>query len=213
MIATALLLSSCGTGSFSNPFVQSLGVTLTPSTLTLTPGTTARAGVTALISSTGEAATGLTIKAAEVPPGLTVSGSTGAVTVSAAPDVSPGVYSIPLTVTAPGASGTAQLAVTVPTPTTPGFTVTLDPDPVDVVQGTGMHVALRVTPDAGFTSPVLVTGVKGNLTTTIDPDGGGLTVQAAPTAVPGTYVLTVTTQGGTVTRTSSLTVTVTEATQ
>jgi hypothetical protein len=212
MIATVLLLSSCGTGSFSNPFVQSLGVTLTPSTLTLTPGTTARAGVTALISSTGEAATGLTVTASDLPSGLTVSGSTGAVTVSAAKDVSPGVYSIPLTVSAPGARGTAQLAVTVPTPTTPGFTVTLDPDPVAVVQGTGMHVALRVTPEAGFTDPVVVTEVTGNLKTTIDPDGGGLTVQAVPSAVPGTYILTVTTQGGTVTHTSALTVTVTEAT-
>lgn len=141
-----LLLAGCGSGPFANPFIQAIEVTLTPSALTLPPGETARVQVSGRVAGGGGAVTGLKVTPEEVPAGLTVTPSTGALTVTAREDAEAGAYRIPLTVTAPGGRGEAVLAVTVPGGAAQAdYRLTFTPSPVTLRQGERVRVAVTAT--------------------------------------------------------------------
>ncbi|GGS03014.1 putative Ig domain-containing protein [Deinococcus sedimenti] len=209
LLPAALLLSSCGTGAFSNPFIQPIEVTLNPSAVALAPGSSTRVQVTGKVSGTADAVTGLNITAREVPAELSVTPSTGALTVTVKPGSAPGTYSVPLAITATGGSGTAVLAVTVtPTTRTP-YTIT--PITSLTVQP-GQQRRVSITPDrAGeLATDVRITGITGALNVTRDTDPLGFTISAAATQTVGTYVMQITTTDGTQTLNTPLTVNVEE---
>ena len=101
----ALSLSGCGTGPFANPFIQSIEVTLTPSDLTLKPGATGRVQVSGKLATTGAVVTGLTVRADEIPTGLSVTPSTGSIVVTAQADAQEGTYAVPVSATTTGGRG------------------------------------------------------------------------------------------------------------
>ncbi|MFN4249499.1 hypothetical protein [Deinococcus sp.] len=209
LLPAALLLSSCGTGALSNPFIQTIEVTLNPSAVTLPPGSSTRVQVTGKVSGTADTVTGLNITPREVPAELTVTPSTGALTVAVQSGAAPGTYSVPLAVTAAGGSGTAVLAVTVtPTTRTP---YTIKPITALTLQP-GQQRRVSITPDrAGeLATDVRITGLTGALGVTQDADPLGFTISAAATQTVGAYVLQITTSDGTQTVTTPLTVNVEE---
>lgn len=210
LLTSVLALTACGAADspFANPFTTTIDVALSPSTLTLAPGTNSRVQVSGTAS--GTAVTGLTIAASDVPDGLSVTSSTGAVTVSASRTVRTGTYSIPLKVSAPGGAGSAQLAVTVQAP---DYTVAFSGSPLNLVVGSSVRVSLTATQNGSNAPLVHVIDVSGALKTTLDTDPLGFTVSAAGTQTLGTYVLQVTTTDGVTTRVDPLTVNVTEAAQ
>lgn len=191
-----LLLSGCGTGPLANPFIQSIEVTLTPSALTVPLGETARVQVTGRVAGEGGAVTGLTITPKEVPAGLSVTPSTGALTVTTAKDAPAGVYSIPLAVTAPGGRGEAVLAVTVPSAAKQAaYALRFAPSPLTLAQGDQVRVSVSAFRGDQHAEDVYVNKVTGALAVTVDSsDLLGFTVQAAADQAPGSYVLQVTTE-------------------
>ena len=209
LLPAALLLSSCGTGAFSDPFTQTIEVTLNPSAVTLTPGNATRVQVTGKVSGTTDAVTGLNITAREIPAELTVTPSTGALTVTARSGAAAGTYSVPLAITTTGGRGSAVLAVTVtPTTRTPYTIKALSA----LTMQPGQQRRISVVPDRGgeLATDVHITSVTGALTVTRDSDPLGFTISTAATQTPGSYVLQVTTSDGTQTVNTPLTVTVEE---
>lgn len=194
-----LLLAGCGSGPLANPFLQAIEVTLAPNTLTLPPGETARVQVTGRVAGAGGVVTGLKITPQDVPEDLTVTASTGAVTVTAKDTARGGTYSVPLGVTVPGGRGEAVLAVTVVRPVEKtAYSLTFTPSPVTLAQGERVRVAVNATREDGQPAlDVRVTQITGALLTTTDStDPLGLTVSAGAQQDPGAYVLQITTQDG-----------------
>ena len=202
------LVTACGSanGAFANPFTQQIEVTLSPSTVTLMPGSGTRVQLTG--AANGTAVTGLAVTASDVPDGLVITPSTGAVTVAANSTMKPGTYSIPLSVTAPGGQGSAQLAVSV---VAPDYAVTFTGNPLALTAGASLRVSFTATRDSKPVPQVRVLKVTGALATSVGSDPLGFTVQAAPDQTVGTYTLLVTTTDGTITRVDPLTVNVSAA--
>ena len=212
LLLPLLLLTACGSGPFSNPLIQHINVTLSPSDLNLVQGGSARVQVSGTLAGSSTVLTGLTVAPLEVPAGLSVTASSGAVTLSASSSAAPGTYSVPLDVTTFGGRGQGLLAVTVSAPVTPSYQVAFSPVSPTLIQGSSVRVSLVAT-RAGQPEPgVQVISVTGALSVTSDPaDPLGFTLTAAPTQVPGDYTMQVTTGDGSVTKVTPLIVQVTAA--
>ncbi|GGR12824.1 hypothetical protein GCM10008957_27210 [Deinococcus ruber] len=209
LLGSALALTACGSGPdspFANPFTQSIQVTLNPSSVTLSPGATTQVQVTG--TANGSAVTGLNITAADVPTGLTLTPSTGQITVAASTTLHPGTYAVPLQVTAPGGQGSAQLAITVKAP---DYSVAFSGNPISLAAGSSVRVSLTATQNGANAPLVHVVKVTGALNVTLDQDPVGFTVSVPGNQTLGAYVLQVTTSDGITTRVDPLTVNVTEA--
>lgn len=211
----ALSLTACGSGPFANPFVQPIEITLTPSDLTLRPGSTGRVQVSGKLSTTNEVVTGLNIKAEEVPAGLKVTPSTGSLVVTANPDAMEGTYAIPLTASVSGGRGQAVLAVTVTgsPSTTDTYNVTWNPQEVTLQQGQSTRIALNATRGELPASDVRVASVQSDLSAQVAPDGLGVIVSASADQLPGSYLSRVVTRTTQTAQVNTIPVTVTEAQQ
>lgn len=205
LILTALLLTACGGSSspFANPFQQQISVTLTPGTVTLLKGASTTVALTG--QANGSAVTGLTVTPRDVPAGLTLTPGTGSLTVAASADAAVGTYNVPLTVTAPGGQGEAQVAVIV---SAADYVVTFASNPLTVTQGTDYRVALTATQGGANDPAVKVQNVTGGLKATLDGDPLGFKIQVRADQTIGTYVLQVTTSDGVNSRVDNLTVNV-----
>lgn len=193
------LLTACGSGAFSNPFIQHIDVTLTPNAVTLNPGNTARVNVTGTASGSSTIISGLTVNAHDVPDGFSVVTGTGSATVTASATAAAGTYSVPLDVSATGGKGSAVLTVTVSLPTAAPYTATFTPSPVALEAGKSVRVAGTAQDSAGkMKSDVRILSISGVLPTTFTAaDPLGFTVSSATSDTPGNYVLLVTTTDGT----------------
>ena len=213
--AAFLLLTACGSGAFSNPFVQQINVTLSPSALTLAPGANSRVQVTGVAEGTTTQLTGLNIKASDVPADLTVTPSTGAVTVAAASGAKEGTYSIPLDITTTGGKGQAVLAVTVATAAATPATVNFSPSEVTLNPGQTLPVAALITRSGATVQGARIVSVTGALGVKLDAsDPLGFEVSATGAQTLGSYVLQVTTtDSSNRTQVSNLSVTVEAKTQ
>lgn len=212
LLLPLLLLTACGNGPFANPLIQHIDVTFTPGELSLVQGASARVQVSGKVTGSSNVVTGMTVTAADVPNGITVTTSTGAVLISASSSAEPGTYSLPLNVTTFGGSGQGVLAITITAPVTPEYQVAFTPASPSLVQGGSVRLSLVAT-RAGQPDPsVHVTSVNGALQVTTDPtDPIGFTVSAAATQVPGDYTLQVTTNDGSTTKVTPIIVQVTAA--
>src|SRR5207245_1103867 len=87
-----------------------------------------------------------------------------------------------------------------------------------VVQGAGTTYAVSITPSGGFTAAVIftVSGLPGGATASFSPNpataSSAMTVGTGAATPPGSYALTITGVSGTLTRTTSVTLTVNPAT-
>lgn len=203
------LLTACGSGPFGNPFTQHIDVTMTPNSLTLTPGSSARVNVSGTASGTTTPITGLAITAHDVPQGLSVVTGTGSVTVTAASTAEVGSYSIPLDVSTTGGKGSAVLPVTISLPTEQAYTLSFTPSPVTLEAGKSIRVAGTAVDSAGkIKTDVRIRSISGVLKTSYAvTDSLGFTISSAPSDTPGSYVLLVTTTDGVNTVTTPVSVT------
>lgn len=213
-LIASLSLTACGSGAFSNPFVQQINVTLTPSSLELSAGGSGRTTVTGVASGTTATLTGLTVTAHDVPKGLSVTTGTGGVTVTAASDAAPGTYAVALDATQPGGTGSAVLTVTIKQPVSAaGYAVAFSPDDSSIAVGSSLRLAgTAKDTDGNLRTDVHITSIVGALKTSFTAsDPLGFTVQTSAGDIAGSYVLLVNTSDGTHTLTTPVTVTVTAA--
>jgi uncharacterized membrane protein len=201
-----------------------ISLSASSSALTLTLGRTTQTTITSAASSTLQSAVALSI--AGVPAGVTATfspttiaspGSGPAVlTVSAASSAVPGTYA--LTVTATGGGQTARLAISLAIPA-PSFTLSPVTTSLNITAGNTARTTFTTTPANGFSAAIglSIAGLPSGVTaafsaTSLSGSAAAasvLTLTAAKTAAAGTYALTVTARGGTVTQTSSLSLLVT----
>lgn len=211
ILAMSLLLAGCGSGQFSNPFTTSLNVTLTPSTISATSSTPGHASVTATDGTSN--VTGLKVSATSVPEGLTVDVNGSSVTVTPAVSTAPGLYPVTLQASVPGGSGNAILSVNVTAVKMPGYSVTITPADATTTQGTSVHVAATITPEADFTGSVAVLRVDGSAPgITVKSDSTGATLTPALNAAPGVYSFQLITSDGTTEKRTPFSLTVTPPT-
>src|SRR5207253_2647192 len=120
-----------------------------------------------------------------------------------------------------GASGTlthtASVTLAVSPAPVPDFSLSATPASQRVVQGAGTTYAVSITPSGGFTAVVTfsVSGLPGGVTASFSPNpataSSAMTVATGAATPPGSYALTITGASGTLTRTTSVTLTVNPA--
>lgn len=223
-VAAAVVLSACGGGGdgTTDPTPSgSFTVSLSPSSLNVTPGLTGN--VTATIARTGSFTGTVTLAVEGLPTGVTgafnpasiASGTTSTtLTVNAAANAVPGTYTFTIRGSASGQTDrTASATVTVNAPS--NLTFTFSPTALAVAIGEQAKSTLTFT-RTNLTAPIAiaVSGAPTGVTVSVLPGSvttetsAEMTVVAGATATPGTYTLTATATGGSVVVTAGLTLTV-----
>src|SRR3989441_1005585 len=112
---------------------------------------------------------------------------------------------------------TKSVTLTVNPAPVPDFSLSATPASQTVVQGAGTTYAVSITPSGGFTAAVTfsVCGLPGGATASFSPNpataSSTMTVGTGAATPPGSYALTITGVSGTLTRTTSVTLTVNPA--
>jgi hypothetical protein len=125
------------------------------------------------------------------------------------------IGSYPLTITGTSGSLTHTAAATLAVEPAGNFSLTGSPASQSVAQGQGTSYAMTVNPSNGFNSPVSlsVTGLPSGVTGSFSPNpttaGSTLTLATRASTPPGTYTLALKGISGNLTRTTSVSLTVT----
>jgi len=162
------------------------------------------------------------VTAGFAPPSLPPPGSgSSTVTLSVASTTAPGTYSISLTGNGGGLTHSTSLSLTVTPASNPDFAVAVSPPSVSIVQGGNGTSTVTTTISGGFNAAIglSASGLPAGVNAVFNPPilaapGSGssiLTLSADPTTAVGGYTVTVTGTGGGLTRSTSLTLTVTPA--
>ena len=202
----ALAIVSCGHGDSGGP--SGTFSVAAPTTLTVQAGSSATVQVA--VTRTGGFSGTVTLDLTAHPEALTHSfapavvpgaSSTATLTVTVDATVAPGTYTIKLSGKASGLSEQAVLIVLTVTPApTGGFTLSLDPASLSIMQGQGGTATITLSRTAPFTGPVALQiliappGVTRTFDPAVIPAGGSsstLTIAVAADAVPGAYPLVV----------------------
>ena len=210
-----------------------LNLTLAAASVSLQAGATAQ--TTLAVAHSGSFNSAVTLSAKGAPTGLGISftpasisapgDGTSTVKVTASASVAPGTYNIGLNATGGNLLKTQTLAVTVQA--APGFTLALSATRLSIAQGANGTLKLTVSGAAGgFASALALSATAGSggalptgLSAAFAPaslaaPGTGtstLTLTVARTLAVGVYPLTVTATGGGVTRSTTASLTVTQA--
>ncbi len=198
------------------PTVPEFSLSATPASQTLQRGSSGNYGVT--ISPTNGFNSAVTLSVSGLPAGATgtftpnpaTASSTLAVTTGASTPA--GTY--PLTIT--GVSGTLTHTTTVSlTVTVPDFSLSATPASQTLQRGASGNYGVTINPTNGFSSAVtlsvsgLPTGATGTFTPNPATASSTLAVTTAGTTPAGTYPLTITGVSGTLTHTTTVSLTVT----
>lgn len=220
VLATAACSESTSTGP-----LPSIGLSVSPGTVTLEQG--ASGAVTAQLTRGGEYEGAVSLTVSGAPTGVTVtadpsslSGATTSSTISiaVAESASPGNY--PLTVQAAGAgvdAATASVTLTVTERPAGSFTIRVSPAAVSITQGMSASTEVQVTRtnfdgNVTFAATNLPAGVTASFApTSTTANTSAVTLQASAGATPGTYTVTFTGTSGTEVETADLGLTVVEA--
>jgi hypothetical protein len=230
LLACSLLaggLTSCSNSNSGNSGSQAT-LTLTPSAITLTAGTSGQPASLLLAAPAGAGAA--TISVAGLPTGVTVSPSTlsatpGAalpLTFSAASSAPITTAMVTFTATVSGQSASTQAPFTVqatatPPPATPDFSLSASPATVSLTaNGTPATVSLLATAQNGFSAnvPVTIAGLPAGVTAqpspiTLTPGTAATVTLTAPQGTaPGSSTVTLTGTSGSLTHTASVAITV-----
>ncbi|GAA5336395.1 MULTISPECIES: M66 family metalloprotease [Thermus] len=186
-------------------------------TLTPTNGFTGAVSLSLVDRNTHNPVPGITL----TPPSVSLAGSpvTQTLTVSVGSGVAPGTYPLKLRAVSGNITQEKNLDVTVSSPPSEDFTLTLESSALSVPQGGTAYVRLVVSGTyPGSIDLSLVdanknpfSGVTLSPTSTPVPSAPNLELKASPSLSPGTYNLYVRGTGGSLTREVSLTLSVTPA--
>src|SRR5207302_1375924 len=126
----------------------------------------------------------------------------------------PGSYALTITGVSGTLTRTTSVTLTVNPAPVPDFTLSATPASQSVVQGAGTTYTVSITPSGGFTAAVTfnVSGLPGGATASFSPNpptaSSSLYTALFPSTPPGSYALTITGVSGTLTHTTSVTLTV-----
>jgi uncharacterized membrane protein len=212
---------NCGgsAGSFS--------ISASPSSVTVTQGSSGNSTITTTISGSFNSA--IALSASGLPSGATASfnptsiGAPGSgsstLTLSTASTTPTGSYNITVTGTGGGVTQTTTVSLTVNPATSPDFTISASPSSVSIAQGASGSSTISTTVSGGFNSAISLSasGLPAGTTASFSPTsipapGSGsstLTFTVGSSTATGTYSVTVTGTGGGVTHTTSISLTVT----
>ena len=232
ILVAATAAAACGGGddnTGTNP-TPAIGVSVTPTSLSLVQG--ANGTVTVTGSRSGGFAGNIDLSLEGAPAGVTSSFTpssltsnftTSTVTITAAASTAPGNYNLTIRAKGSGVTDqTASVALTVTAVATPSFSMSLTPTSLSLAQGASGSSTVNLTRTNGFTGAVnlAATGAPAGLTVTPNPASvatgsttATLNVAVAASTAAGTYPITITGSGtGVSNQTATLSVTVTAAT-
>ena len=196
-----------------------------PASVSVVQGNQGTSTITTTVS--GGFSNAITLSAAGVPAGTTVSFSpnpiaapgagTSTMTFTVGASTATGTY--PITVTGNGGGIQQTATVTLTVTAAPNFTLAASPASLSVVQGNQGTSTITTTVSGGFNSAITLSaaGVPAGTTVNFSPNpiaapGAGsstMTIAVGSSTAVGTYPITVTANGGGIQRTATVTLTVT----
>src|SRR5437870_3130373 len=203
------------------PANPDFALSATPASQTVTQGGSTT--YTVNISPSGGFTAAVSLSAAGLPAGTSASFSPNPATASSTMTVGtgaatpPGSYALTITGVSGTLTRTTSVTLTVNPAPVPDFSLSATPASQSVVQGAGTTYAVSITPWGGFTAAVnfSVSGLPGGATASFSPNpataSSTMTVGTGSATPPGSYALTITGASGTLTRTTSVTLTVNPA--
>ena len=198
----------------------SFSLTLSPTSLSLSPGAAGTTWATTIRTTTFNSA--IAVKVTGAPAGVTT--TTGSIAipgsgvcalgVTVGSTVTAGTYPLTVSATGGGVTKTAPLSLIVLAP--PSFSLTVSPASLSLAPGASGNSTATTVATSSFNSAITVsvTGAPAGVTVTagaVSAPGSGsksIGVTLASSVVAGTYPLTVSATGGGVTKTASLSLTV-----
>ncbi|HXN65365.1 MAG TPA: protease pro-enzyme activation domain-containing protein [Candidatus Acidoferrales bacterium] len=196
----------------------SFGLSPSPSSLTITQGSGGTSTIT--IAPTNGFSGGVTLSASGLPAGVTASFATNPVTGSSVLTLTASGTAVTGTgtVTITGVSGSltegTTIALIVNASAQPNFALSASPSGVTITQGTLGTSTITITPSHGFTGGValsasgLPSGVTASFGTNPATNSSVLTLTAAATAAYGTANITITGVSGSLTKQTTVSLTV-----
>jgi hypothetical protein len=192
---------SCG-GTVTNDF----SISLSPTSISVAHGASGTSTVSTAVTSGSAESIALSVSGlptgatASFSPTSVTSGGSSTLTVNVGATVTPGTYMLTVTGTATSGSHTATLALTVPTPVTNDFSISLSPTALTVAQGASGTDTVSTAVTSGSAESIslsasgLPTGATASFSPTSVTSGGSstLTISVGASVTPGTYTVTVT---------------------
>jgi hypothetical protein len=206
------------------PPVPDFTLAANPSTLTVTRGASGTSTIT--ITRTGGFTGSVALSGSGLPSGVTagfnpasVTGTSSTLTLTASATATLGAATVTVTGTSGSLTRTTQINLTVNAPATPNFTLAASPATLTVNRGASGTSTITITRTGGFTSSVALSasGLPSGVTASFNPasttgTSSTLTLTASSTATLGAATITVTGTGGSLTRTTTIGLTVNSGT-
>ncbi|HKQ77385.1 MAG TPA: hypothetical protein VJ810_27040 [Blastocatellia bacterium] len=194
----------------------------TPSSLTINRGASGTSTIAitrsgGFTSSVALTATGLPsgVAATFNPPSTT--GGSSTLTLAASTTAATGSFNVSINGSGGSLNRSTTLSLTVNAPPTPDFSLSANPSSLTVNRGASGASAITITRTGGFTSSVALTatGLPSGVTATFNPPSttgtsSTLTLAASSAATTGTANVTITGTGGGLSRTTSISLTVSD---
>jgi hypothetical protein len=192
-----------------------------PSSLTVTQGSSGSSTIT--VTPSGGFTGSVTLSNSALPSGVTATYGTNpttgssVVTFTASSTATTGTTSVTITGTSGTLSHTTSISLTINATATPNFSLSASPSSVSVTQGSTATSTITETPSGGFTGSVtlsasgLPAGVTAAFGTNPTTSTSVLTFTASATATTGTSTVTVTGTSGTLSHTTTISLTVNPA--
>lgn len=210
---TPLLFKLDPAGGTPPPPTPDFGLTVSPTTLSLTPGNCGTVTITVAPIGGFTGTVGFTVSG--LPTGVTGTFTNNTLSVCAATTAAAGSANITITGTSGTLRHTATVGLTISSvQNNPNFSLSATPAMVAVTQGASATSSIAVTATGGFTGSVAlsVTGLPAGVTATATPASPGspgtVTFAASATATTGSANVTVTGTSGTLSHTASIQLTV-----
>jgi subtilase family serine protease len=209
-LVAALAGGSTGTADFS--------LSASPTNVSVVQGGTGTSTVT--ISQLNGFSSSVSLSASGLPSGVTASFSpasattTSTVTFTAGATATAGTSNVTITGTSGSLTHSSTLTVTVTVASQPNFALAASPSTLTISQGTNGTSTLTVSPQNGFTGSVSLaaSGLPSGVTASFSPASttstSTLTLTASSTATVGTATVTVTGTSGTLSHSTTLSLTV-----
>jgi hypothetical protein len=192
-----------------------------PSSLTVTQGTSGNSTIT--VTPSGGFTGSVSLSTSALPSGVTASFSTNpttgtsVVTFTASSTATTGTTSVTITGTSGTLSHTTSISLTINATATPNFSLSASPSSLSVTQGSSGNSTITVTPSGGFTGSVtlsnstLPSGVTASFGTNPTTSTSVLTFTASSTATTGTSTITITGVSGSLSHTTTISLTINAA--
>ncbi|MGB6745170.1 MAG: S53 family serine peptidase [Terracidiphilus sp.] len=210
-LITALTGSSTTTPGYS--------LSASPGSVSIVQGASGSSTITSTVS--GGFDSPVALSASGAPSGVTIAFGTTPITgtgsssmsITVATTTATGTYPITVTGTSGTTTETTTVSLTVTAPVTGNFTISVSPTSGYLYQGQSGYAVVTITASGGFDSAVALsaTGVPSGVTSSFSPasvTGSGssdFTLSVSRSAPTGTYPITITGTGGSVTHSTTLT--------